>query len=1452
VLFRCHSRLLRAILALAVCCAMAHAQGVMTTFAGNDWVFPGDGKPAVDAPLGVIYGLAIDRAGNPILVDNGNCIVARVEKTGLLSVLAGNGICGVASGVSGDGGPATSATVYSPFSAAFDPAGNLYVSSNFSVRKVSAGVITPFAGTGKIQFGFAGDGGPAISALLNSTGGIASDASGNIYIADGLNNRVRKISTSGAITTVAGNGTPGSGGDGGLAINANISDPEGVAFDGAGNMYIADTTNSRVRKVTPAGVISTVLQNLSVRSVAFDNAGAMYIGGVASVYKFAPGAPAPVLIAGSAQGARGFSGDGGPATQALFDGPLLVVPDSFGNLYIADRLNSRLRKIDPNGIVTTIAGNGNYRFSGEGSPALATIVNYPFGVAVDSKGAVYYSERASNSNRVRKVSGGVVTTVVGTGVNGFSGDGGPGVKATLNSPWGLTFDAAGNLYVADNGNGRVRKVTAAGAISTFASIPSPTGMTFDSAGNLYVASNSNRVLKVDLQGNITTIAGTGVKGYSGDGGPATNALLTNPWSVAFDSLGNLYVAEPEIHRVRKITPQGIISTFAGIGAFGSSGNGGPAASAMLGYPTALRFDPAGNLYISGHLEGHVRKVNPLGIISTFAGGGPSNQLGDGKIATAATIGIPNELAFDAAGNLYIADENTNRIRVVLATTPTIQVPQTQLSFAGSSGGAAAAQSLIVEGSLAGLDFQVGIDTGTSGKWLTVDATSASTPRLLSVIADPANLAPGTYSATVTITPAAATPAKLPVTVTFQVGAAQAPKLSVDKTNLSFTFPRGAGARSATVNVANVGGGSLNFTVTTDSAGNRLSVSPSSGKALVGKPVSITVTADPAGLSPGTYTGTVLVQPDTGAAISIPVVISDSDLSQALLLTQSGISFTAVAQGGIVPTQSFGVINVGAGILNWSASTSTLSGGPAWLTASPATGASDPSQAAPQVTVGVNPSNLAPGNYYGQVRIDAPGAANSPQVATVFLEVLPAGSDPGAVVRPPELVFATTPGSIAPGSQSLLLYNIGASGKSFTTGQTTNVSFLALPQQGTLDPNQPLRVLVQPLGDFTAGTRTSVLTFQFSDGRVQTAKVTVISVPAASSATPGSAAGREASCSPTTLIPSVNTLGPAFSVSAGWPVALAASVRDDCGAPLTAGSVTVSFSNGDPPLSLKSLNDGTWQATWQTAANSQSEVALKVSAVNPQLGISGTSTVDGVFRSPKDPPVFNRGSIGSAAVPKPFQPLAPGSIISIYGDRLADGTLSASDLPLPTKLGNTQVLMAGQAIPLIFVSQAQINAVVPIGLNINTPHQLLVSRGVTISEPAPVDVAAAQPNIFMATTYGIIFAARADGTPPFLVSPSAPAEAGDVLVIYCDGLGATDPGVPDGFGSPLDPLARTTSPVTVTVGSKNAPVQFAGLVPGFVGLYQVNAVLPDGVTPGNVPVTLSVAGLSGVDVMTVVK
>ncbi len=291
---------------------------------------------------------------------------------------------------------------------------------------------------------------------------------GTLYIADTTNNRIRKVS-GGIISTVAGTGTAGYSGDGGQATSAQLNNPIGVAVDGEGNLYIADLVNARVRKVS-GGVITTV----------------------------------------AGTGTAGYSGDGGQATSAQLNTPYGVAVDGQGNVYISDLNNQRIRKVS-GGIITTVAGTGTAGFSGDGGQATSAQLNNPVGVAVDAQGNLYIADIVNQ--RIRKVSGGVITTVAGTGTAGYSGDDGQATSAQLNYPIGVAVDAAGSLYVADQANYRVRKVSG---------------------------------------GIIRTVVGTGTQGFSGDGGQAASAQLADPFGLVVDRQGSVYVSDPVNQRVRKI------------------------------------------------------------------------------------------------------------------------------------------------------------------------------------------------------------------------------------------------------------------------------------------------------------------------------------------------------------------------------------------------------------------------------------------------------------------------------------------------------------------------------------------------------------------------------------------------------------------------------------------------------------------------------------------------------------------------------------------------------------------------------------------------------------------------------------------------------------------------------------------------------------------------------------
>ncbi|ALS25048.1 S-layer homology domain-containing protein [Paenibacillus naphthalenovorans] len=343
------------------------------------------------------------------------------------------------------------------------------------VFATSGGTISTVAGNGIGSY--SGDGGAAASAQLNYPFGVAVDSGGILYIVDTNNCRIRKVDASGNISTVAGTGTAGYSGDGGAATSAQLNKPYGVAVDSAGNLYIADTLNHRVRKVDASGNVSTV----------------------------------------AGTGTAGSSGDGGAAASAQLNKPFGVAVDSGGNLYIADTFNHRIRKVDASGNISTVAGTGTAGNPGEGEFATSANIKYPYGVAVDSGGNLFYVAD-DGSSRVRKVdASGKISTVAGNGTAGSSGDGGAAALAQLYLPYGVAVDSGGNLYIADTFNHRVRKV--------------------------------------DTSGNISTVAGNGTAGSSGDGGAAASAQLNYPYGVAVDSGGNLYIADTYNQRVRKVAAE---------------------------------------------------------------------------------------------------------------------------------------------------------------------------------------------------------------------------------------------------------------------------------------------------------------------------------------------------------------------------------------------------------------------------------------------------------------------------------------------------------------------------------------------------------------------------------------------------------------------------------------------------------------------------------------------------------------------------------------------------------------------------------------------------------------------------------------------------------------------------------------------------------------------------------
>jgi sugar lactone lactonase YvrE len=745
---------------------------VITTIAGDGTIGGGgDGGPATSAQLSLPFQIALDSVGNLYVADALNNRIRKISVTGIISTIAGTGTAGF----SGDGGPAASAELNFPTAVTLDASGNVYISEgdNHRVRKVdTSGIITTVAGNGTA--GSSGDGGLATDASINNPVGLKVDAAGNLIVADQVSNRIRKIDTSGIISTIAGIGTRGFSGDGSPATDAQLNFPNGVTIDAAGNIYIADTINNRIRKIDTSGIISTIAGN----------------------------------------GATGFDGDGGPAINAALNRPYEVKVDAVGNIYVADSDNNRIRKINSTGIISTIVGNGTAGFSGDGGPAIMAEISSPIGAEVDMTGNIYVAD--TFNSRIRKVqpippfpatqvgqtsspeniylvindpvtissftvpqseggtheyavgtvtgcasgsplsagtictipvtfspafSGvrgiplvvtttgagefnfgltgvgtapqiallpGIIQTVAGNGSSGFSGDNGPATAASMTTPAGVARDSAGNLYIATDDN-RIRKVAPGGTITTVAgngtTCASPTtpcgdggpaidatfisavNLAVDSAGNLFISDTDGlRVRKVDANGTITAVAGNGTlcapTTPCGDGGPATSASLNGPFGIVVDGNGNLFIADQTAFRIRKVTPNGIITTIAGTGVAGFSGDNGPAINATLTHPLCLAIDAAGNLYITDAGNQRVRRVDAVtGVISSVAGGGTSAIPDDGAPATSVLLSFPYGIAIDASGSFYVSDFGSHTIDKVDAATGTIR------RIAGISGSA---------------------------------------------------------------------------------------------------------------------------------------------------------------------------------------------------------------------------------------------------------------------------------------------------------------------------------------------------------------------------------------------------------------------------------------------------------------------------------------------------------------------------------------------------------------------------------------------------------------------------------------------------------------------------------------------------------------------------------------------------------------------------------------------
>jgi uncharacterized protein (TIGR03437 family) len=721
--------------------------------------------------------------------------------------------------------------------------------------------------------------------------------------------------------------------------------------------------------------------------------------------------------------------------------------------------------------------------------------------------------------------------------------------------------------------------------------------------------------------------------------------------------------------------------------------------------------------------------------------------------------------------------------------------------------------------------------------------------------------PGTFSSTFTLSFSETIGGQnvfsnsFPFTYVFVVTPVSGPPTAVDPSGLSFSLTQGGAAATQSVSITSHGNQTQSFTASasTNSDGNWLKISPSSGSLVSFTSASVSVTADPSQLQQGTYSGAVTISIAGGQSSTVTVLASVAGTQPNIQLSQTGLRFQAVTGGSVTSPQSISVLNAGAGSLNFAAKASTLSGG-SWLTVSPSSSTSSAS-AGGTVTATVNPAGLQPGDYYGQIQFTASGAANSPQIASVVLNVVSPDNSPGAFVQPSGLIFVGTAGGANPAAKAMSITNPSPTPLSFlgtafaTSGSTSWIT--SSPPSGSVSATQPATVSVQPnLQGLPPGIYIGELALNFIPSnpvavqgtQILHIEILLIVLPAGSSSPGESAAAPLASgCSPTKLLPVFTVLASGFTTVAAWPTAIEVTVVDDCGNPMLSGSVAVMFSNGDPPLALTHLKDGRWSATWEPVHNA-AQVIITAQAQETAPPLNGTASIGGALQANNVAPAVSTGGVVSAASYALNQPLAPGAFAAIFGSNLSSGLSVSTELPLDVQLGGTSVLLAGEQLPLLFASSQQVNVVLPYDIPVDTTQQLIVIMGTTLSIPQPVVIAPAQPAVFSQDGSGsgaaIITAYQPDGTP---LPAGSPVTAGDVITIYCSGLGAVSPPVPAGSPAPTSPLSMTTNPVTVTVGGMQAQVLFAGLAPMFAQLYQVNFIIPTGVPPGNAVLLVEASG-----------
>lgn len=1212
------------------------------------------------------------------------------------------------------------------------------------------------------DFLFPSDPIPAQTAPLGASFGLALDPSGNLFLGDCDRHFVFKITPAGA-----------------LSIAARADCPTQLVFTQSGELLFFDS--DQLRKLTKAGDIVTItppqaIISISPRSgLAVDAANNVYISEPdrSRIRRFDPNG-AVTLVAGD--GTRGFSGDGGPAAQARLADPAGLALATDGTLYIADTLNLRIRAVSPAGSIRTLATltakpiaislepSGNLIIATESPAALlrltpaGSVTPLPLAPQFPTPTALappYYFD--ASTSRVARLeptahiagSGGAPpnppavpardafihkpfsVAVSPAGLVTFTDSATPPAihqidtrgqltrlptPADLSTPRQITFDAAGNLFIALGPSCALARLTPQGEYATTTGL-CPEGVAVSPTGEIFASDTpANRIVRLSASGVITPFASN----------------ISAPTFLTFDAAGNLYVAETGTRRVRRITPDGTATN----------------AATEIPTPAGLATDAAGNLFIADTNNNRILRISPATP--------PENYLSVGS--RIGSVEAPNGISVGPNGELYIAETGANRLRAVVNRSPSLTVSETAISLLNNL---PAELRLATNGQGAGYFLSV----PAAAPWLTVTPVTGAAPATATLIANTTGLAPGQYNTTLTVGVLPAGPPARNVPVTLTVQPTPVAKLVVGVRSLHFQLTPGGPPATQTISLSNPADSPIAYT--TESS-PELSISSRTGSVSAATPATLSVTASPAGLAPGTYTPALTIN-----GVRLPVTIAVAPATQRPVLSQLGLTFTAIEGGGPPLPQSISVKTP-------TASATTTS---PWLSVATAS--------ATALTLTADPKGLPPGDHYAQLRVE-PGA-----VATVVLRVLPR-----AVSRAPNVYPA---GLILPegASQEIRIANLASEGLSYSTGSGRLAAGAApevRPANGFIPFAATARIAVR--NALAADHR---LTLSFTNGTYR--DLPILTVP------------RFDGCTTRTLRAVFQTIFDFDTVELGLPVPIELRVVDQCGTSLGTGQMVIRFTNGDPDLPLTPTGDGVWSGTWTPRTPASGIVTLSATLTNNNQ--SGRAERYVRLNGAANPPIVAPGSLVHAATQSAALPLAPGTLVTIYGTALAS----------PDE--ETGIALGGQPIPLLFTSPTQINALIPLTLATHTTHPLTIRRGDVLSTPMEIPLAAAQPGIFTSNLQGTGQGIVLGPDQTTLADAARPVSPGQAIVIYGTGLGAV---------TTAPAPTPTASPVSLTIGTRPAQVLFAGLAPGFIGLYQVNALVPTGAPTGPaVPLQLTVAG-----------